>query len=201
MPRAGEASKVDTIISKVDIVVKREEHMIVREGQRIVAFYEEKAPDDRGRFLDDILRFSDAELESVHDFIQWLFPLRERSGANPDAPRLDDEAVYQFHRRIDLQENMVRSLDRMLAFYGFAREGERIFKTPAFAQHAQWLTPGNHNHLRLTRILKSLTGVGHDTLAQSFFRALHDVYDEERRNGRNAISETTFSFWQNALRA
>lgn len=170
------------------------------EGHRIVQFYEGKAPDDRGRMLSDILQFTDAQLESIHDFIQWLFPLRERSGANPDAPRLDEKAIEEFRNRADLRDNLVRAFDRMLAFYGFAREGERIFKTPKFAEHAHWLSPGNHNHLRLTRILKSLSILGNEKLARSFFESLRSVYDEERRSGRCAITPRTFAFWEDALR-
>jgi hypothetical protein len=39
------------------------------EGRRIVTFYEGGATDDRGRSLDDIMRFDDEQLERVHDFI------------------------------------------------------------------------------------------------------------------------------------
>jgi len=69
----------------------------MQDGRRIVAFYEGSGRDDRGRSLDDLLGFGDAALECTHDFIQWLFPLRERSGANPAAPRLDDATVAAFH--------------------------------------------------------------------------------------------------------
>src|SRR5690348_11310687 len=130
------------------------------EGARIIAFYEGAAADDHGRFLEQILEFSDDELESKHDFIQWIFPLRERSGANPDAPVLDDRAVAQFHTREELRQNMRLALDRMLEFYGLEWIGTDIAKSPKFEKHSHWLTPGNHNHLRLTRMLKSLNTLG-----------------------------------------
>ena len=41
----------------------------------VVAFYRLEAPDARGRMLHDIWRWDSARLETVHDYIQWLFPL------------------------------------------------------------------------------------------------------------------------------
>ena len=48
----------------------------------LVAFYRDGARDDEGRTLAEILAWDDDRLEEIHDFIQWLFPLPERSGAN-----------------------------------------------------------------------------------------------------------------------
>lgn len=174
--------------------------MPVTEGRRIVAFYEGSSSDDEGRMLVDVLRFSDAHLEYIHDFIQWLFPLRERSGANPSAPCLDDEAIAQFRERKELRDNMARALGRMLEFYGLAREGDAIVPTPAFSQHAGWLTPGNHNHLRLTRMLKSLRLLGNEQLARALFERLRIIYNEQQRKGRPAINDLTFRYWEDAVR-
>jgi hypothetical protein len=170
------------------------------DGLRLIAFCEGSAPDDRGRFLDDILRFDDTRLESLHDFIQWLFPLPERSGANPEAPVLDEAAIGEFHSRPELRIALRRSLDRMLAFYGFAWEGERIVKSPSFAtRSSDWLSWENHNHLRLSRILRSLSVLGESQAAQALFEALSVIYDEERFAGRNHISQRSFEFWKYAV--
>jgi len=141
-------------------------------GLRIVAFYEGNGPDDRGRSLDEILQFDDDALERVHDFIQWLFPMRERSGANPTAPRLDPAAIEAFRTRPQLHSALLRSLDRMLSFYGLAWAGDAIVRGSTFVKRSMWLTPGNHNHLRLTRILISLRVLGEEEAAQALFRCL-----------------------------
>src|SRR4051812_18614981 len=112
----------------------------------LVKFYSGAAPDDRGRFLSEIQGWPDHRLEQVHDFIQWLFPLREPSGANPDAPALDDADIREFRSSPELQSNLRASYLRMLSFYS------------APAKH--WLTPGNHNHLRITRMIKSMRLLG-----------------------------------------
>lgn len=169
------------------------------EGRRLVAFYEGSAPDDRGRFRDEILQFDDERLEAVHSFIQWLFPLPERSGANPSAPILDAVAIDTFRSRPELRTALRRSLDRMLAFYGFGWSGERVIKSASFPERSDWLQPENHNYLRLTRILRSLSVLGEPRAAQALFNALSEIYNEERQTGRDRISERTFHFWRRAI--
>lgn len=174
----------------------------MNEGQRIVAFYEGTAPDDRGRFLDDILRFDDESLEYVHDFIQWLFPLPERSGANPSAPILDDAAIEEFRTRRELRAALRRSLDRMLEFYGFDWQSGRIARSASFPERSRnWLHAGNHNHLRLTRILRSLRVLGEPQTARALFDMLSAIYDEEHRAGHNSVARRSLEFWRNAVEA
>lgn len=148
------------------------------DGRRIVAFYEGSGRDDRGRSLDDVLSFDDAALEYTHDFVQWLFPLRERSGANPTAPRLDDAAVAAFHERPELRANLQRAYDRMLAFY---RSSD------------QWLTPGNHNHLRLTRMMISLRTLGLAADARELYDYVTGVAAQ-----RGGVTNETLRYWREA---
>lgn len=164
------------------------------DGVRILAYYAGTGTDDRGRSLHDVLRFDDASLEHVHDFIQWLFPLRERSGANPDAPRLDDAAVASFRERPDLRANLRRSLDRMLGFYGLQRNGDAIVRGPEFPLRRHWLTPGNHNHLRLTRMMISLRTLGLEGEAQALYRCLTVIAASE-----GGVSNVTLHYWNDAV--
>jgi hypothetical protein len=131
---------------------------------RIIEFYSGAEPDHRGRYLHEIQQWADGQLEVVHDYIQWLFPLPEPSGFNLAAPVLTRESIQEFRARPDLQGKLRVSFLRMLHFYGFeARSGEGITVTraPNLAANATgWLSPGNHNHLRITRILRCLTVLG-----------------------------------------
>ena len=167
----------------------------------IVSFYSSKSPDDRGRYLKDIQQWPDHRLESVHDFIQWLFPLREASGVNPGAPVLDPATIAEFRSNPDLQENLRRSWLRMLKFYGFeASSSPNWTVRPAanFGERSRnWLTPYNHNHLRITRIIKCLRALGLEAEAQSFFDALSVLYHSPQFAG--TISDVTFEYWQAAL--
>jgi len=60
--------------------------------------------DHRGRYLREIQEWPDDQLESVPDYIQWLFPLPEPSGFNVAAPALTRESILDFLARPDLQE-------------------------------------------------------------------------------------------------
>ena len=89
---------------------------------------------------------------------------------------------------------------RMLAFYGFAGEGDQVVvEGPRFAAAAQnWLHAGNHNHLRLTRILRSLRVLGLEQEAAALWEALRRLYERENAAGRRTISPETFAFWRQA---
>jgi hypothetical protein len=169
---------------------------------RIVDFYAGGTPDHRGRYSSEILKWSDDELERVHDYIQWLFPLPERSGFNANAPVLDRQTNQEFRSRPDLQRNMRASFLRMLAFYGLEVVEScppTVRRALSFADHADWLTASNHNHLRITRILKSMRTLGLETEATAFFNCLVDIYSEESAKDFPGISDETFHFWRSAV--
>ena len=82
----------------------------------LVKFYLGKEPDHKRRWIDQIWEWDHDQLEQTHDYIQWLFPLKEKSGFNPTAPALTDEVILAFKSRDELKNRLLRSLDVMLAF-------------------------------------------------------------------------------------
>ena len=88
----------------------------------LVQFYAGAAADARGRMIAVLWSWDDERLESVHEYIQWLFPLPEPSRFNDGAPLLTRADIAAFAARAELRDNLRRSLGRMLAFYGFALE-------------------------------------------------------------------------------
>ena len=165
-------------------------------NERLLRFYRSEGADDRGRRIEGIWRFSFDELEGVHDYIQWLFPLADRSAFNPGAPLLDGPTIAQFRDEKLLRTNVHRSLDVMLDFYGLAIDSEYIGPGLRFNERAEnWLTPGNHNFLRLTRILKSLSLLGHEMRAAMLLACLEDIY----RGAHKTIGERTIRYWREAF--
>lgn len=162
-----------------------------------VAFYS-GGRDTEGRTLDEIVAWDDARLEAVHDYIQWLFPTRRPSGVNLFAPLVSDDTVRGFEQDAALRDRLRRSLDRMLAFYGLRWNGERIeIDSERFADRARvWLHAGNHNHLRLTRIMDSLATLGLRAEAEALRRCLIEEV-AARHAGR--VSPRTISFWRQAF--
>jgi hypothetical protein len=168
----------------------------------LIAFYRDGARDDVGRTLAEILSWNDDQLEAVHDFIQWLFPLPEPSGANPAAPILDPLCLRIFRGSLAMQERLRHSFDRMLRFYGLRQvstpSGIAVERAPNFADRAQmWLRPLNHNHLRLTRILRSTLLLGLDAESKALFHALNALY----REFPDRIPARTHAFWSSAAQS
>jgi hypothetical protein len=155
--------------------------------------------DDQARTFDEILGWDDAQLEMVHDYIQWIFPLPERSGANPDAPVLNSASIAAIRSSAEMQQRLRAAFERMLAFYGFALEHGAVMEGPRFvAASRNWLHAGNHNHLRLTRMLRSLRVLGLEPEAAALWDALRSLYERESAAGRRTITAETFAFWQQA---
>ena len=161
---------------------------------RIVSFYALKGTDHRGRTLEEMWAWDDDTLEHLHDYIQWMFPTERASAFNAHAPLVTAATRQAFATDPALRENLSHSFDRILAFYGFGWDAAHVAVVTGPTFHLRervWLTPGNHNHLRITRILDSLRLLSMPDLAVAFFAALEDVYARHPA----AISGTTYEFW------
>src|SRR5436190_6237830 len=104
----------------------------------LLEFYAGRGTDSEGRRLADILAWDDEDLEQVHDFIQWLFPLPERSNFNPDAPLLSTKDIAAFRADAHLRANLEKSFARILTFLGLAfDETGKVVAGPNFAARAR----------------------------------------------------------------
>ena len=119
----------------------------------IVMFLEGEGTDARGRSVFDILAMNDVALERTHDFIQWLFPLPEPSSAVPDSPVLSPDDIQAIRISELAPMAMGAATDRMAAFYQSTHD---------------WLMPNDHNHRRITRIIRSLRLLVGDDEADAF---------------------------------
>ena len=76
----------------------------------------------------------------------------------------------------------------------------KVTRTRYFAAKATvWLSPGNHNHLRITRILRCLSLLGLEAEARAFFECLSEIYENEQSQPRPAISTETILYWRRAV--
>lgn len=163
---------------------------------RLLDFYLGLETDIEGRLLEDILAWPDDDLEEVHDFIQWLFPLPERSRFNSDAPLLTKEDIASFKSDPVLQANLMKSLDRILAFLGLSLSEGKVIRGENFTARVAdaWASP-NHNWLRITRILRSLTLLGMEAQAEALYQWLNSIYTSRKF----PISADTFKYWTEAM--
>ena len=155
--------------------------------------------DSEGRTLDEILAWDDDRLEHVHDYVQWIFPTRRPSSVNPDAPCVTDDTIRAFGADPRAQDGLVRAFARMLRFYGLREHADRVeIDDERFAARSLvWLSPGNHNHLRLTRIMDSLSTLGLRARAAALQRCL--IEDVCAGPGRGRVLPATIRFWSSAI--
>ena len=158
---------------------------------KIVYFLLDNGTDNHRRYLSDLWKKKNFFLETCHDYIQWMFPLNEESQHNSKAPVLTVEEIAFIRSNKTIQENMLRSLDVMLRFYGLERDGKKMQRGKYFEKRRiWWITKNNHNYLRITRILKSLKLCGLEDYAWAFIEVLEDIYMEYP-----VISDKVFSYW------
>lgn len=175
----------------------------------ILDFYCFNGTDSFGRTVEDMIKMTDDQLEASHDVIQWLFPLHEESNYNPDCPILNKEQVdvlLNDHRcRHEAQKKMYKVVLRFMRFLGFDLQLPLINQTNLYGgiyvhdpvsekNRKNWQTRGNHNHLRITRAIRSLRLFGLEEEAQRVFDAVSKSALEA-----NCISENTMRYWTKAL--
>jgi hypothetical protein len=166
---------------------------------KVIDFYRGTASNPSGVTLNEIWSWNDQKLESVHDYIQWLFPTKNPSDFNSNAPLLDQETIQAFLNDAQLRANLLHSFKRMLAFYGLQLNETtmQISRAPNhLSRQSVWLTSGNHNFRRITRIMTSLSTLGLKPQAQSLFRAVHGIAQQE---GRNVVGSGTLAHWRKAI--
>lgn len=146
------------------------------------AFLRGTGRDGAGRVLADVLAFSDAKAEAVHDYIQWLFPLLERSRAVPDAPVLTDMEAAALRADPQAQAGLRAGLARMTRFYA-GTDG--------------WLTGHDHNHLRITRILLATRSLLGDAEAAAFL----DAVLARNSAAGSPVNPDSLTRWRRALSA
>jgi hypothetical protein len=172
-----------------------------RSGSDPIVAYYSGGRDAAGRTLDEVLAWNDERLEAVHDYIQWVFPTRQPSGVNPLAPLVSDDTVRAFARDAELRDRLRQAFDRMLLFYGLRGSEDRVEIDPQRfpARGRIWLHSGNHNHLRLTRIMESVATLGLRAEARALQRCL--LEDVPEAAGAGGISARTIGFWRRAIDA
>lgn len=164
------------------------------QGGQLIAFYRGESTDHKGRSLEDIWGLSHFWLEHTHDYIQWLFPIPEAGRFNSFAPLLGEAERAAFAADETLRSNQLHSLDVMLAFFGLRRQGLKIEPIHGLnmSEHI-WLKRGGHNHLRISRIIRSLHFCHQPELAASFQQAVIKI-----GSTRGMVSEQSLAYWRAA---
>lgn len=130
----------------------------------IIDFYSHAGTDNAGRTLKIMWGFTPYQLETVHDYIQWMFPTISPSEFNLNAPIIDEEIINAFNKSHELQSYLITSS------YIFERFLD--LNNPK----AHWLTHKNHNFIRISRIIDSLCTLSCKDRALDFSAKVTKIY-------------------------
>lgn len=139
-----------------------------------IAFLNGTGKDAAGRTVEDYLKFDAAKWEECHNHVQWAFPSHVTSMFNPDAPVVDMAALESglsitgYHNVTELIKNYMASLGiTVIVEPGLPTQFHYDWNSP---RGSLWLSPRNHNYLRLTRLLNLLywleEGAAHELLSE-----------------------------------
>ena len=145
----------------------------------IVSFLEGKTPDYRGRTFAMFLQQSDHQAETSHDYIQWLFPLNEPSRSVNGVPVLTELEIDEIRQSSLAQANFAKSARWFLGF---------------LERNDHWIIKYNHNHLRITRVIKSLRLLASDKAADEF----KDKVLALAGDNLNLVDQKARGFWANS---
>ena len=105
---------------------------------------------------------SDDQLEDGHNYIQWVFPNERLSGIRPKAvyAPITKEELQAIRNDPIAMDNIWRMTTRMLQFWGiqYTREGPIVLNPEAFGKSVA--RAGDHNQLRMTRMLSFFRSMG-----------------------------------------
>ena len=134
--------------------------------------------DFKERTLEQIQRYSDIQIEQIHDFIQIVFPKNRPSISNPHTHYLaDNTTIERIQTNKSIKRNVIESSQWFLSF---------------LKRNESWKSQYNHNHLRITRIIGCLRLIVSDEEANKFYKSILEL------SGHGKINKITLEFWQNA---
>lgn len=159
----------------------------------VIKFLAGKEIDNDGRCLAHYLDFSPEDWEAKHDVIQWAFPNHVQSKFHPSSPVVEVGRVMKHPDIHQAQANMATLFFSYLSSLSIdLGEDEEFFLTKP---NPYWLESGNHNHLRITRVIIALRLFKMDIIAEKFGKFVLQLPAKYPY----AINNTTVGFWHKAL--
>lgn len=157
-----------------------------------VQFYRNELSSSGGYFLGEILTWGRDQWEASHEEIQWVWPTKQESAFNPDAPILTDDEIHLFKDDPELRDKFQETLGVVSGVFGMRLvEGDFSWRDDCDFDPKWWFRKFGHNHLRMSRLMDCLCKLGMKKESWSLFCLL--VTDEEVE-----VNEITCDHWKKA---
>lgn len=160
-------------------------------------FYRNELINTESMYLRDMWCMSYRRMEKVHNYIQWMFPINEKSNYNKKAPVLTSSDIEVLKADDKIMNNFRKSIIYFLDFLGMnLNTNDEINLNEDFLIKSQnWLTKDNHNYKRITRLLIFLRLFEFNDIAHELMCLLTRIYEENK----DVIGEATYNYWLNAM--
>jgi len=142
------------------------------------------------------------QMETCHDYIQWMFPIDEDSMYNLDAPLLTADVQAVFQEDPELRRELRLNLEKFCVFMGLEVSGEgnetSVVIGNNFASQASdcWSGTQNHNWNRMSRVLTCLGLCSLPNEQRALFECLkHDICGKKM-----AECGSSLPYWEAASR-
>lgn len=140
-------------------------------------------------------------LESRHGYIQWLFPVQSRSGANSASQELFPHEIAAMVADANVRARVRDAYAMMLEFYGFRladNDTGRVERSADWAARFAHLDSASHNFLRISRILKSIGDLSFERFKYPLLKLLAtEIYQNGQiQSARGSLRE----YWSESLR-
>tara|TARA_B100000900_G_C20534236_1_gene697651 strand:- start:535 stop:981 length:447 start_codon:yes stop_codon:yes gene_type:complete len=136
--------------------------------------------DFKGRTLEMIWSFTDEQIESIHDFVQIIFPLDKPSESTFHGYYLSSqEIINKIKGNQTAKENILKSSKW---YFSFLKRNIWL-----------WNRKYDHNQLRITRVIECLRLLVSEEEADKFYENVLMIIEDDNR-----INEVSLNFWNKA---
>ena len=125
------------------------------------------------RYISEIWSFNDEQIETTHNFIQFLFPLTQPSKNSFNKIYINsDDLLYELKSDKKVRESIIYSSNWYFSF---------------LERNQHWQTYYDHNHLRISRVIESLNIIVSNRQANRFYKQVLDICIEELINDETKL--------------
>ena len=131
------------------------------------------------RYISEIWSFNDEQIETTHNFIQFLFPSTQPSKNSFNKIYINsDDLLYELKSDKKVRESIMYSSNWYFSF---------------LERNQHWQTYYDHNHLRISRVIESLNVIVSNRQANRFYKQVLDICLEE------LINDETKLIWKSKI--
>lgn len=166
----------------------------VNMNDKLIKFYTEDGVNNQGLTFHEILDLSNRDLETNHEYIQWLFPTLTPSACVEDSPVLDDETIVTLIGNEKFRHRYHAAIILILNFWNIPCD--TTLKIQPLIGNREWASGDNHNLRRIARFLESVTLLRYNDVAKDLFGKLleYSLTPEGRE-----ITKTNIYYWYKSL--